>query len=108
MIVVTVRAHFSLVLLLALAGQLAGQTTYFRNDLAFAANPNFSKDPHVFLVQILAGTDPGVLAAAMEAQTQIALFFASDGQTVIDPDGPAPLFEVPIAGPLPEVLNFIP
>jgi hypothetical protein len=27
------------------AGQLAGQTTYFRNDLAFAANPNFSKDP---------------------------------------------------------------
>lgn len=90
------------------AGQLAGQTTYFRNDLAFAGDPNFSKDPHVFLVQVLAGTDPGVLAVAMGAQTQIAIFFASDGQMVIDPDGPGPLFEVPIAGPLPELLNFIP
>ena len=90
------------------AGLLAGQTTYFRNDLAFAANPNFSKDPHVFLVQVLAGTDPGVLAAAMQAQKQIAMFFTSNGQTVIDPDGPNPLFEVPIAGPLPEVLSFIP
>jgi hypothetical protein len=90
------------------AGQLSGQTTYFRNDLAFAGDPNFSKDPHVFLVQVFAGADPGVLAVAMEAQKQISLFFASDGQTVIDPDGPNPLFEVPIAGPLPEVLNFIP
>jgi hypothetical protein len=90
------------------AGQLAGQTTYFRNDLAFAANPNFGKDPHVFLVQVLPGTDPGVLAVAMEAQTQIAVFFASDGQKVSDPDGSGPLFEVPIAGPLPEDLNFIP
>jgi hypothetical protein len=28
--------------------------------------------------------------------------------TVIDPDGAGPLFEVPITGPLPETLNFIP
>jgi Big-like domain-containing protein len=90
------------------AGQLAGQTTYFRNDLAFAANPNFSKDPHAFLLQVQAGTDPAVMAVAMEAQKQIALFFGSNGQMVIDPDGPALLFETPIAGPLPEVLNFIP
>jgi hypothetical protein len=90
------------------AGQLAGQTTYFRNDLAFAANPNFDKDPHAFILQVQAGTDPGVLAVARAAQMQIALFFASDGQTVIDPDGLGPLFETPIAGPLPEVLNFIP
>jgi Bacterial Ig-like domain len=90
------------------AGQLAGQTTYFRNDLAFAANPNFSKDPHAFLLQVQAGTDPGVLEVAMEAQTQIAVFFSSGGKMVIDPDGPGLLFETPIAGPLPEVLNFIP
>jgi hypothetical protein len=90
------------------AGQLGGQTTYFRNDLAFAANPNFGKDPHVFLVQVPPDTDPGVLAVAMEAQTQISVFFASDGHNVTDPDGPGLLFEVPIAGPLPEALNFIP
>jgi hypothetical protein len=42
------------------------------------------------------------------AQTQIALFFASGGTTVIDPDGAGAIFEVPIAGPLPEVLNFLP
>ena len=27
---------------------------------------------------------------------------------VIDPDGPAPIFEVPLVGDLPEGLNFIP
>ena len=44
----------------------------------------------------------------MGTQTQIATFFATNGVTVIDPDGAGPLFEVPIAGPLPETLNFIP
>jgi hypothetical protein len=42
------------------------------------------------------------------AQTQIAVFFASGGVLVVDPDGIGPFFEVPIAGPLPETLNFIP
>jgi hypothetical protein len=64
--------------------------------------------PHAFLVQVAGGTDPQVLAVAIQAQTQIAMFFASDGQMVIDPDGAGLLFEVPLAGPLPEVLNFIP
>ena len=36
------------------------------------------------------------------------LFFASDGVLVIDPDGAGPLFEMPIALPLPEGLNFLP
>jgi len=90
------------------AGELADRTTYFRNDLAFAANPNFDKDPHNFLFQVTFNLDPGVITVAMQAQTQIAIFFASDGQTVVDPDGLGPLFEVPIDGPLPEDLNFIP
>ena len=34
------------------AGQLAGPTTYFRNDLAFAGDPNFGKDPDAFLIQV--------------------------------------------------------
>jgi len=58
-------------------------------------------------------------AIARAAQEQIGLFFASDGVTVADPDDawlslasrppdPPLLFEVPIEGPLPEDLRFIP
>jgi hypothetical protein len=47
-------------------------------------------------------------AVAVGTQSQIAVFFASNGALTIDPDGPGPLFEVPIAGPLPEDLAFIP
>ena len=45
---------------------------------------------------------------AIGAQMQIAVFFASNGSNVIDPDGAGPIFEVPINPPLPEGLNFIP
>jgi isopenicillin N synthase-like dioxygenase len=51
---------------------------------------------------------PSVAAFAFWAQQQIATFFATEGAVVIDPDGLGPFFEVPIAGPLPEMLNFIP
>jgi hypothetical protein len=87
------------------AGRLADRATYFRNDLAFAANPAVPKNPHTFLTRI---TTPSVAAVALGAQQQIAVFFASDGLTIIDPDGPGPLFEVPIVGPLPEDLSYIP
>ncbi len=94
------------------AGQLADRTTYFRNDLAFAADPNFSLDPHGFLGCLNPNfCDPGQRKVSMEAQTQIAIFFASDGQIVVHPGFPGPpdpFFEVPIAGPLPEDLNFLP
>src|SRR5262249_15772252 len=43
---------------------------------------------------------------ALGAQQQIATFFASDGTEVIHPK-PSRFFETPIAGPLPEHLNFI-
>jgi hypothetical protein len=87
------------------AGDLADRLTYYRNDLAFAANPSVPKGPHTFLTNI------GVPAAApfaVAAQSQIAAFFASNGVAVIDPDGAGPIFEVPIVPPLPETLNFIP
>jgi hypothetical protein len=87
------------------AGGLQQQTTYFRNDLAFAADPAVPKNPHTFLTNI------GIAAAAplaVAAQTQIARFFASQGTLVIDPDGPGALFELPMQGELPETLNFIP
>jgi len=88
------------------AGDLADRATFFRNDLAFLANPAFPKNPHTFLTNI-AGA-PAVAAVAVGAQSQIAVFFASSGVLTFDPDGPGPLFEVPIAGPLPEDLAFIP
>jgi hypothetical protein len=87
------------------AGDLADRTTYFRNDLAFAANPATPKNPHTFLTRI---STPSVAAFALGAQQQIAIFFATEGAVVIDPDGLGPFFEVPIAGELPEELNFIP
>jgi Bacterial virulence factor lipase N-terminal len=87
------------------AGALQDRATYFRNDLAFAATPGIPKNPHTFLTNI------GIAAAvpyAIQAQSQIAAFFASNGLLTIDPDGPSLIFEVPIALPLPEGLNFIP
>jgi hypothetical protein len=85
------------------AGDLADRATFFRNDLAFASNPAFPKDPHFFLTSL------GVLAGvALAAQQQIAAFFASDGALTIDPDGAQPLFETPIPLPLQEALNYIP
>jgi len=87
------------------ASGLADRATYFRNDLAFAANPAVPKNPHTFLTRI---NVPAVAAVAFGAQRQIATFFASDGTAIIDPDGAGPLFEVPIAGPLPEELSYIP
>ncbi len=90
------------------AGELADRTSYFRNDLAFAANANFIKNPHGFLLRVTPDWDPAVITVAKEAQTQIAMFFSSDGQMVVDPDGTGLLFEVPLVGLLPEDLNFIP
>jgi Big-like domain-containing protein len=87
------------------AGDLADRATYFRNDLAFAQNPAVGKNPHTFLSNIF---NPAVAPYAIGAQQQIAAFFASNGAAVIDPDGAGPFFEVPIVGPLPETLNFIP
>jgi hypothetical protein len=85
------------------AGDLADRTSFYRNDLAFAANPSIPKDPHGFLTNLVTNR-----LAALAGQAQIAVFFTSDGTMVIDPDGALPFFEVPIAGPLPEDLAFIP
>jgi hypothetical protein len=87
------------------AGALADRATYFRNDLAFALDPAVGKNPHTFLTNI--GSAAGA-PYAIAAQRQIAIFFASNGATTIDPDAAGPFFETPIAGPLPETTNFIP
>jgi hypothetical protein len=88
------------------AGRLADRTLYFRNDLAYAATGGaIPKNPHTFLTNI---GIPAAVPFAVAAQTQIAVFFQSQGTVVIDPDGAGPMFEMPIVGPLPEELNFLP
>ena len=90
------------------AGALQDRTTAFRNDLAFAADPTFPKNPHTFLTRLPGLAPPGAAAVAIAAQDQIALFFASGGATVIDPDGAGPLFETPLSVPPWEDLAYIP
>jgi hypothetical protein len=86
------------------AGDLADRTLYYRHDLARAEIPSLPMSAHLFLVST------GVVAfreISLGAQAQIAIFFVSDGETIIHPE-PARFFEVPIQGPLPEELNYIP
>src|SRR5262249_13137596 len=57
------------------AGDLADRTTLFRNDLAFAADSHFPKNPHAFLINL----SPlpaflNVTLTALAAQQQIAVF----------------------------------
>ena len=96
------------------SGVLEDRTTFFRNDLAFAANPAILKDPHSFLVRTDQLVTHPNFAIAVAAQEQAGVFFATDGAETIDPDGSCLpdghgcLFEVPIVLPLPEDFGFIP
>jgi hypothetical protein len=92
------------------AGGLQDRTTLFRNDLAFAADPTFPKNPHTFLTRLPGIVPPGsgAAAVALAAQDQIAQFFASNGTVVVDPDGAGPLFETPMVGAPAEDLAYIP
>jgi hypothetical protein len=86
------------------AGELADRTLYYRHDIARTEIPSLPMNAHMFMVSI------GVAAfrdIALGAQGQIAAFFASDGETIAHPE-PAQFFEVPIQGPLPEELNYMP
>jgi len=86
------------------AGDLTDRSTFFRNDLVRAARGlGAPANPHTFLTNI--GV-PAVADLAIAAQQQIAIFFATDGAVIVDPDGAGPFFEVPIVGALPEGLNF--
>jgi hypothetical protein len=93
------------------AGELADRATFFRTDLFYATQPRPLPAaiappiyPHTFLNTF---SPAGAAAVSLAAQAQIATFFATDGAVTIDPDGPGPLFETPIALPLPDALNFL-
>jgi len=93
------------------AGELTDRLTFFRTDLFYATQPRPLPAaiappfyPHTFLNTF---SPPGAAAVALQAQAQIATFFATDGGVTLDPDGAGPLFETPIAVPLPETLGFL-
>jgi hypothetical protein len=85
------------------AGNLQSRTTLFRNDLAVKANPQVEHNPHTFLTNLFDAGRP----YALEAQQQIATFFASNGAVTIDPDGAGPYFETPTSM-VPEDLAYLP
>ena len=89
------------------SGDLTDRATFYRNDIAFPLGLGLH-NPHTFLTSL-------PKAVAIEPQIQIGVFFATDGALTIDPDSVGllppsvpPLFETPIAGPLPEDLGFLP
>ena len=75
------------------------------HDLAFASDPTLAKNRHVFAAQIVSPIRRHALALGMQEQT--AVFFQSGGATIVHPT-PVHRFELPLAGPLPETLGFIP
>ena len=86
------------------AGNLSDRAVLYRHDLAFAETPTLPKDPHLFTVGV---GNIALRSTALEAQRQVAIFFATDGATIIQPE-PARFFEVPMTSSLPEGLNYIP
>lgn len=75
-------------------------TSVYRHDLALAAVPGLTLDPHLVLVPDVAGPPAG-LAITLAAQQQIAAFFASDSLIVPDVNATVrplfgkALFEIP-------------
>jgi hypothetical protein len=68
------------------AGRLRSRTTYYRND----RTPTRDTDPHGFLL------DPRI-SGRTQGQQQVLDFIASGGTGPIDPDGPGPVWETPLA-----------
>jgi hypothetical protein len=85
------------------AGDLADRTVFYRHDVAFAENTARPKTSHTFMISIDVAS---MREISLSAQEQIAVFFASDGKSLIQPE-PARYFEVPIRLLLPESLNYI-
>ncbi|KQP13581.1 Ig-like domain-containing protein [Pseudorhodoferax sp. Leaf267] len=86
-------------------GALADRVSWFRHDLAFAANAAVARNPHGYLLDI---ANPATLAHALAAQHQIGTFLASGGSTFTDADGAQPFFENGVNVNELDALNFLP
>jgi dienelactone hydrolase len=90
-------------------GELLDRAMYYRHDIAIAEHPTLPKDSHVFSLGFRgANVDiPGVAAILSASQAQVAVFLASHGANISQPQ-PVRYFESPVRQPLPEGLNYIP
>jgi hypothetical protein len=86
-------------------GELLWNNIHYRHDLAYAEDPTIPKNPHEVCVSPNSG-NATFRAVSRGLQDSIGIFFVSDGQLIARPE-PARFFEVPIAGSLPENLNYI-
>lgn len=78
------------------AGGLFDVTTFYRND----RTPTAGSNPHGFLL------DPSITGRNL-GQRQLVEFLASEGTSIIDPDGGGNVFETPVADPAAlEKLNY--
>jgi hypothetical protein len=96
---------------------LEANTWTYRHDLARAKDPTLPLDPHPFLVLFVSLGGGGIqlpaanaLIISLEAQSQVANFFVSDGASIPDPNGLSRLllgvtvFEIP--SKLPQDLGY--
>jgi hypothetical protein len=88
------------------AGNLGDRTVHYRHDLAVAEDSTIPRNPHTFITVSPINANAVVRSISQGVQRQVATFFATDGTVVIHPE-PTRFFEVPLAGPLPEALNYI-
>jgi hypothetical protein len=85
-------------------GELNDRVSFYRHDLALAANAAVGSNPHGYLLDI---TNPAAAPYALQAQRQIGSFLASGGATFSDADGPQPFFEVGLDPAILDKLNFV-
>jgi pimeloyl-ACP methyl ester carboxylesterase len=98
---------------LVTAAGLAASTWEYRHDLARAKAPDLPADPHPFLVLFVSLSGGAIqlpsvnaLVVSLDAQSQMAGFFAADGASIPDPNNLSfllygiKLFQVPSTLPL--------
>jgi Bacterial Ig-like domain len=81
------------------AAGLQSSTWEYRHDLARAKAPDLPLDPHPFLVLFASVGGGGIqlpgadaVAISIDAQEQVATFFAADGASIADPNILSPFF----------------
>jgi hypothetical protein len=87
-------------------GNLVDRSMWYRHDVAFETDGEMPKNPHPVPVSP-ANTNATFAAVSREFQRVAATFFATDGTVIAQPQPPQ-WFELPIRGPLPETISFIP
>ncbi|MEM9556458.1 MAG: hypothetical protein AAGC60_19530 [Acidobacteriota bacterium] len=91
------------------AGDLLDHATLYHHQLVFddPARPAAREYPDGHFLPLFAFLEPQLVDIGLAASAQWVAFLASDGAVVLDPDGAAPVFETPIAPPLPEGCGFV-